>query len=146
MRPETSNVADLHPASEVFYSGALVRIARMMIALSVIAAAGIWLRFGWRIAAGFAAGAAIAYINFHWLKRAVIGLADRITQTPNTQRRSRVVLRFFIRYVLACLAAYWLYRFAPETLIAFLAGLFLPVAAILCEAAFEVYTALARGT
>ena len=145
MRSETNNVADLDPA-EAFYSGALDRIARMMVVLSVIAVAGIWLRFGWRIAAGFAAGAAIAYINFHWLKRAVIALADRITQTPTTQGRSRVVLRFFIRYVLACLAAYWLYRFAPETLTGFLAGLFSPAAAILCEAVFEVYRALARGT
>ena len=43
------------------------------------------------------------------------------------------------------LAAYGILTVSPASLYGLLAGLFLPVAAIACEAAYEVYVALARG-
>ena len=137
------SLADADPAAESFYSGALARISRYMLLLAVLSSALLLLRFGWPIALGFAAGCAIAYLNFHWLKRAVTALADRITQTGS--RRGRVVWKFVLRYVLAGIAAYLLFRLAPVTLKGFLAGLFLPVAAILCEAVYEAYAAVFRG-
>src|SRR5438270_7196916 len=61
--------------SEAFYSGALQRISRTMLLLGVVSSVAAWLRFGWHIAVGFACGCAIAYLNFHWLKRVVSALA-----------------------------------------------------------------------
>ena len=46
-----------------------------MIVLAIVLSAAAWLRLGWRISLGFACGCAIAFLNFHWLKRVVSGLA-----------------------------------------------------------------------
>lgn len=132
-------------ASESFYSGALPRIARAMLFLAVLFTGAAWLRFGWRIALGFACGCAIAYLNFHWLKRVVSALADRITQSGQPRSGKGIVLRFLLRYVLMALAAYVIFTVSPASLYGLFAGLFLPVAGIACEAAYEVYIAITRG-
>jgi hypothetical protein len=131
--------------AESFYSGALTRIPRFMIALGLILSAAGWLRFGWRIALGFACGCAIAYLNFHWLERVVTALADRATQTAYKQSSGGVVFRFLVRYFLMAAAAYAIFSVSPASLYGLFAGLFLPVGGIACEAAYELYMALARG-
>ena len=135
-----------NPNSEAFYSGALDRISRLMLVLAIGLSATAWLRYGWRIALGFACGSALAYLNFHWLKRVVIALADRATQSGQTQSGQGVVLRFLLRYVLMGLAAYAIFSVSPASLYGLFAGLFLPVGAIACEAAYELWIALVRGT
>lgn len=131
--------------SELFYSGALVRIPRFMIALAVILTGAGWIRFGWRVALGFACGCAIAYLNFHWLERVVSALADRATQTAYKQSSGGIVFRFLVRYFLMAAAGYAIFSVSPASLYGLFAGLFLPVGGIACEAAYEVYVALARG-
>jgi len=131
--------------AESFYSGALTRIPRFMIALALILSAGAWLRFGWRIASGFACGCAIAYLNFHWLERVVTALADRATQTAYKQSSGGIVFRFLVRYFLMAGAGYAIFSVSPASLYGLLAGLFLPVGGIACEAIYELYMALARG-
>jgi small-conductance mechanosensitive channel len=131
--------------AESFYSGALARIPRFMIALALLLSGAGWLRFGWRVALGFACGCAIAYLNFHWLERVVAALADRATQTPYKQSSGGIVFRFLVRYFLMAVAAYAIFSVSPASLYGLFAGLFLPVGGIACEAAFELYMALARG-
>jgi hypothetical protein len=137
--------ADEGSRAESFYSGALTRIPRFMIALGFILSAAGWLRFGWRIALGFACGCAIAYLNFHWLERVVTALADRATQTAYKQSSGGVVFRFLVRYFLMAAAAYAIFSVSPASLYGLFAGLFLPVGGIACEAAYELYMALTRG-
>ena len=131
--------------SEAFYSGAVARIPRFMVVLSVILTGGALLHFGWRIATGFASGCAIAYLNFHWLEKVVSALADRATQSAHRQSSGGVVFRFLMRYFLMALGAYVIFSVSPASLYGLFAGLFLPVAGIACEAAYELYAALARG-
>jgi hypothetical protein len=131
--------------ADFFYSGALTRIPRFMIALGAILSAGAWFRFGWRIALGFACGCAIAYLNFHWLERVVSALADRATQTPYKQSSGGIVFRFLVRYFLMAAAGYAIFSVSPASLYGLFAGLFLPVGGIACEAAYELYMALTRG-
>ena len=131
--------------SESFYSGALARIPRFMIAVAAILSTAAWLRFGWRIALGFSAGCAIAYLNFHWLERVVSALADRATQTAYKQSSGGIVFRFLVRYFLMAAAGYVIFSVSPASLYGLFAGLFLPVGGIACEAAYELYMALARG-
>jgi hypothetical protein len=133
------------PNSEAFYSGALVRISRFMLVLAAALTAAAWWRYGWRIALGFLCGSAVAYLNFHWLKRVVSALADRATQPGQVHSSRGVVLRFLLRYVLMGLGAYVIFTVCPASLYGLFAGLFLPVAAIACEAAYEMWVALARG-
>lgn len=131
--------------SELFYAGAIRRIPRFMIALAVACTAGAWMGFGWHVALGLACGCAIAYLNFHWLERVVSGLADRVTRSGQAQSGRGVVLRFLLRYLLMAVVAYAIFSVSPASLYGLFAGLFLPVAGIACEAAYEIYTAFARG-
>ena len=132
-------------AGETFYAGALDRISRVMIVLAVGLSAAAWWRYGGRVALGFACGCAVAYLNFHWLKRVVSALADRATESGRTHSSQGVVLRFLLRYVLMGLGACVIFTVSPASLYGLFAGLFLPVAAIACEAAYEAWVALARG-
>jgi hypothetical protein len=131
--------------SEAFYSGALDRISRLMVVLAVGFSLGAWWHYGGRVWLGFVCGSAVAYLNFHWLKRVVTALADRAMEPGRTQSSKAVVFRFLLRYVLMGLGAYVIFTVSPASLYGLFAGLFLPVAAIACEAAYEAYVALARG-
>jgi hypothetical protein len=135
----------INTASETFYSGALRRVGRFMLVLwpLLVAAAG-W-RFGWRCALGFGFGCAIAYVNFYWLKRVIAGFADRATGAESPGSGQGIVFRFLLRYVLMAIGAYAILTVSPASLNGLLAGLFLPVAAIACEAVYELYAALAHG-
>jgi hypothetical protein len=133
------------PESTAFYSGAIGRITKYM---PVLAAAGTALaswRWGWQFATGFAVGCTIAYVNFYWLKRVVNALADRVTSTGRGESGRGAFTRFLLRYALIAAVAYVILRVSTRSLFGMLAGLFLPVAAIACEATYEVYVALRRG-
>ena len=132
-------------AAERFYSGALDRIRRFMAGLAPLLICAIWWKFGLYSAVGFAFGCAIAYINFYWLKRVINGFVDRATGATTTQSGQGIVSRFLLRYVLMAVGAYVILTVSPASLNGLLAGLFLPVAAIACEAAYEVYAAVSRG-
>jgi hypothetical protein len=132
-------------AADEFYAGALARITRSMIILAILTAIAAWLRFGWRVGLGFICGCVIAYVNFHWLKRVVEALGERIAAAGKAPSQKGIVLRFVLRYLLMGLAAYAIFTVSRASLYGLFAGLFLPVAAILCEAAYEAYAALGRG-
>lgn len=141
--PAPPNLPD--PVAEAFYSGAIGRITRCMPVLGVLGAALAWWRAGLAFAVGFGAGCGIAFLNFHWLKRVVNALAERVTRSGQSESGRAAFTRFPPRYALIALAAYTMLRFSARSLYGLLAGLFLPVAAIACEAAYEVYIALRRG-
>ena len=144
--PGTPNSPDEPSVStSSFYSGALTRISRFMLALAIVLSIAAWLHYGWRFAMGFALGAVIAHLNFHWLKRVVASLVERVTESGQVRSGKGVVVRFLLRYFLMALAAYAILNLAPTSLSDLFAGLFLPVAAIACEAAYELYVALTRG-
>jgi hypothetical protein len=146
LKPDESQPVSVpDPAAEHFYSGALDRIRRFMAALAPLLAIGAWWKFGARPAIGLAFGCAIAYVNFHWLKRVIAGFADRATGTPTSGAGDGIVFRFLLRYVLMAVGAYVILTVSPASLNGLLAGLFLPVAAIACEAVYELYVALRRG-
>ena len=131
--------------AEAFYAGAYARIARLMLVLGAALSVVALVRFGVAIAAGFVVGCAIGMLNFHWLKRVVSALADRATGSGKRQGSAGVVFRFLLRYLLVAVAAYAIFRVSLASLYGLLAGLFLPVAAIMVEAVYEVYVAVRRG-
>lgn len=138
----------LYPVSEngdgAFYSGALVRIAKNMLVIALLLSLAAWWKFGWRTTLGFVAGCAIAWLNFHWLKRVVTALADRVTQSAVKQSSRGVVMRFLLRYFLMVLGAYVMIKRWPESLNGLLTGLFLPVAAVMWEAVRELVFSATR--
>jgi hypothetical protein len=141
----SGNPAGPAPApDDAFYSGAAERIPRFMVALGLVFTAVAGWKFGRASALGFLGGAVIAFLNFHWLKSAVTGLADRITNAGKPQSGKGIVARFLLRYVLMGVAAYGILTSFPASLRGLFVGLFLPVGAIACEAAYESYVAVTR--
>jgi hypothetical protein len=130
---------------EKFYSSALLRIRTFMLVLAPLAGAAAWIKFGWPTAAGFLLGCIIAYLNFQWLKSGVAALADKVSNTGKRQSGKAIIARFLLRYALLGLAAYAILTSFPKSLGGLFAGLFLPVGAIVCEAVYELYTALRPG-
>lgn len=133
------------PASDAFYAGGLERIRKCMLVLAPVFTVAAWVRFGRSPAVGFLLGCVIAYLNFHWLKSAVSGVADRVTNTGKPQSGKGIVARFLLRYVLLGAAAYAILTSFPASLRGLFAGLFLPVGAIVCEAAYELAVGIRRG-
>jgi hypothetical protein len=131
--------------ADAFYSGALERIRWFMMGIALASFVIAFARFGSRAALGVGLGCAIAYLNFHWLKRVVSAMAERITNSGKAHSTKGIVFRFVVRYLLMGIAAYVILSVSPASLYGLFAGLSLPVAAIACEAGYEVYVAVARG-
>jgi hypothetical protein len=134
----------IQSAGDDFYARSLERTQRFMLVLGAAALITSCIFFGWRIGLGFALGGSIAYLNFYWLKKVVAGLAE-LTIGSGTPASSRgVVHRFLLRYFLMAIVAFVILTVSRESLYGLFAGLFLPVAAILCEAVYEAYAAVIR--
>lgn len=134
-----------NPAAEAFYSGAVGRITRTVLVLGISLAPVVWLLYGPKPAAGFLLGGAVSYLNFHWLARAVRGLAGRIVEQQSRERGGTIVARFLFRYVLIGLAAYVTFMGWSGAFHGLLGGLCLPVGAMMAEAGYELYVAMRRG-
>jgi hypothetical protein len=117
-----------------------------MVVLGMVLCLATWVAFGGRAALGFLLGCVIAYLNFQWLKSGVSGLADRVTNTGKPHSGKGIVARFLLRYVLLGIAAYAILTRFPASLRGLFAGLFLPVAAIVCEAVYELWMGLKGET
>ena len=134
---------DLAPADD-FYARTIERVQRIMIVISLAALVTAQMYFGWRTALGVAVGGVVGYLNFYWLKKVVAGIADLAAQSGKRPSSRAVVMRFLVRYFLMALLGFVILTVSRESLYGFFAGLLITVAALLCEAVYETYTALAR--
>jgi hypothetical protein len=140
-------VADAAPqVPDDFYSRALERIHKLMLVLGAAALITATTMFGWRIGLGFAVGGAVSFLNFYWLKKVVAGVAAATIQSGTPASSRGIVHRFLLRYFLMAIAAFVILTVSRDSLYGFFAGLFLPVAAMLCEAGYEAYAVLMRKT
>src|SRR5215469_17118766 len=120
-------------SSETFYRQAVARILKF---LGLLAAAGTLLAFawkGWQAAAGFALGAALAWINFLWLK----GIADSLGDS-GMKASARSAFFFGSRYLILGAVAYVILRLTNISTRAALTGLFVSLGAVLAEIIFEI--------
>src|ERR1700739_3469777 len=90
------------PASDVrlesIYTRAIPRMLRIMLAASVALFAPAFRFYGRAGAIGFAAGAAVSYINFLALARGVESLAERIVDRHSQEEGGKIVPRFLLAY------------------------------------------------
>jgi hypothetical protein len=132
------------PTTNDFSAGALDRVHKFMLVLGAAAMATAFAMLGWRIAAGFAVGGGVSFLNFHWLKKAIAGVTAATVESGTPASSRGVVHRFLLRYFLMALAAFVILTVSRDSLYGFFAGLFLPVAAMLCEAGYETYKVFSR--
>ncbi len=131
--------------AEAFYVNAYERIKKSLIVLLAVLTMAAWGRFGRWVALSFLLGGSIAAINFIWLKRLVVAFAERAIESQGRRSGGGLVSRFLLRYGLVAVGAYVIFKSSALSLYGLFAGLFLPAAAILCEAAYELYVSLRRG-
>lgn len=137
-------------ADEQFVAAAIRRLYWWMAAFSAAATAALLLWKGWWYAAGFAVGASLSILNFHWLKSGVDGLvafsrpaAQTEQETEHARQRGRgLVARWVLRYALIVAVGYVIFQSSAVSMTAFLGGLFIFVAGVLAEMIYE----LAAGT
>jgi hypothetical protein len=130
---------------EQFFADAISRILKFTLLIAALLLLPVCWRFGIPTTVGFAAGAAVSWVNFQSLRRGVEGLAERVAGHPSTQRGGVVVLRFVLRYLLVAACAYAIFKGSRQAFEGFLFGVCLPVAAMLVEAAYETYMVFRRG-
>jgi len=131
--------------ADQFFDRALERVGKFMLILACLGLLVCILLFPWPVAAGFAAGAIVSYTNHRWLERAVEAVGERITSGQSRERGGGIVFRAVLRYVFVAVGAYVIFRISRVGLYGFLGGVCIPIAAIACEVAVEVFVALRRG-
>ena len=127
---------------EAFYSAAERRIERLIAGIGALAAVATWYLWGGRAAAGLAAGAALSWVNYRWMKQGVDTLARLSTAQAGTQRAQvpfSVYLKFLGRYALLIVAAYAILRAFRPPVASLLAGFFSVVAAVLVEMVGQLF-------
>jgi len=90
-------------------------------------------------AGGFAIGAVLSILNFHWLKSAVDGLAAHVGGQKPVRAR-RLVAKWLLRYALIVATGYAILKSSVVSLSAFLGGLLVFVAGVLAEMIYELAT------
>jgi hypothetical protein len=110
---------------------AVERIWKLTFALGGFGASVLLIGWGWTWSAGFAIGAAISALNFHWLYRVA-------TNIGSSQAKPRVAVVLGLRYVILGGVAYGILKYSAISLPALFWGLFVAVAAVVLEILFEL--------
>lgn len=110
-------------------------VERVYRSMAVIAAVGVVIG-GWRWgvpgAAGFAAGAAISFLNFRWLSKLALAIGG-----AEPYKRSTAIL-LALRYVLFAAAGYAIFVYSETGFLAVLAGCCIFIPAVILEAIYEL--------
>ena len=128
--------------SEAFYKAVELRIEKLTVAVGAVSALYAAERWGWRVGAGVAAGAAISWLNFRWLDQGVTALLNAAAGSGADPAPSSPWLyaRFIGRIGLLLLALYAIFKLPWFPGKAVLAGLFSLICAVLLEVSYEVAT------
>lgn len=122
---------------------------RLNFSLGLLLAAGV-LTFlslrDWKMSLGFLLGGLIGVFNFVVLKRTVAAVGEVVAEGRATRSVKRQVFKFFFRYLLLAAVLYVIFKSSAVSVYGLFIGLFLPVAAILIEAIYELYHALRHRT
>jgi ATP synthase I chain len=119
-----------------FYESAERRIEYLTAAIGAAGSAVAVLFWGVRAGVWFAAGAALSWLNFRWMKQGIAALA-RLSAAHAGSEKVRVprtvYAKFIGRYVLLIVVAYVILRNFEFAVVSLMAGLFVVVAAVLVE-------------
>ena len=110
------------------------RLSRWMVLIAVAGMAGLFITGRGRAGLGFAVGAFFGVLNYNWLRQSVEALANAGTVRPP----KRVIVKFAVRYPLAIVALYVLYRTHWLPFMFIIYGLLVPAGAIVIESPFLI--------
>ena len=130
------------------YLDAEHRIEWMTLAFGLAGASFVLLRWGWRPGTGVALGAALAWLNFRWLKQGVTALVRLSTAQAGSEHARvpvSVYVKFFGRFALLLVVVYVILSHSLLPVAAVFGGLFAVVAAVMIELMWELVRGR-RGT
>jgi ATP synthase I chain len=130
------------------YLDAEHRIEWMTLAFGLAGATFVLLRWGWRPGTGVALGAALAWLNFRWLKQGVTALVKLSTAQAGSEHARvpvSVYAKFFGRFALLLVVVYVILSHSLLPVAAVFGGLFAVVAAVMIELMWELVRGR-RGT
>ena len=129
------------PESDSIYNAAERRIEWLTLAFGLVGAALVGVVWGWRMGAGVALGAVLAWLNFRWLKQGVTTLVD-VSAAQGDSAKGRVprgtYLKFFGRFALLLLVVYVILSRSLLPAVAVFGGLFAVAAAVMIEVMWEL--------
>ena len=120
------------------------RVRRCFIAIAMLADAVLLARRRWPAAAGFGIGAVVAFWGMLYLHKTTEDFAAQAAGETAASIGKRITPRMLLRYVVIAVIAYGIFVGSRPAFAGYLGGLFVPVAAMMCEAAYEGWLAL-RG-
>jgi hypothetical protein len=123
------------------YVAAEHRIEWMTLAFGLAGALFVLARWGWRPGAGVALGAALAWLNFRWLKQgvnALVMISAAQANSGNARVPMSVYAKFFGRFALLLTVVYVILSRSLLPVAAVLGGLFAVVAAVMIELMWEL--------
>ena len=126
---------------DTFYATAERRIEYLTLAVGILASAAVLILAGARAGTGLAAGAAVSWINFRWMKQGISALVPLATAQEGAEKPrvpSSVYFKFIGRYALLLIVAYVILSRLRLPVVYLIAGLFTVVAAVLLELIFEL--------
>jgi hypothetical protein len=125
-----------------FVNHAETRIRRCFAGLALAAEVALLALQRWPAAIGFALGALVAAVSTAHLQRVVRAFISRAAGEGSGEPAAATVMRFLVRFALITLLACVIFRVSRPAMYGYVAALFLPVAAMMCEAAWEAWFAL----
>lgn len=128
-----------------FAAGAEHRIRRAFAAGAIATAAVMLVLRRWPLAAGFVVGSIVAFVSMAHLQRVVQAFTARAAGQGSGEPAAATVMRFLMRFALVTLGAYVVFKISRMAAYGYVAALFLPVAAMSCEAACEAWFAMRSG-
>lgn len=109
-----------------FYRQSESRISHLTLILGAVAALPIAYFYGWHWGAGILIGAALAWLNFRWLKQALDALTAAATAQASDQDAKVPVTTYFkalFRYGLIALAVYVIFKCLNVPVLSMILGL-----------------------
>ena len=114
------------PIDESRYRQSESRISHLTLLFGALAALPVGYFHSWRWGAGILIGAALAWLNFRWLKQGLDALTDAATAQADRQKVKVPIgtyLRALFRYGLIALAIYVIFKYLNVPALSMILGL-----------------------
>jgi small-conductance mechanosensitive channel len=108
------------------YRQSETRISQLTLILGAIVGLAVAYFHSWRWGAGIFIGAALAWLNFRWLKQGLDALTETATSQANQKKAKVPIVTYFkalFRYGLIALAVYVIFRYLDVPVLSMVFGL-----------------------
>lgn len=116
------------------------RLGGMILLLVPVGTTVVAWGWGGRLAAAFALGGGLAYLNYRW----IVAVVDTLVRAQQARVPPRIYLKLFLPLVLLVILLYVIFSRSFISAMGVLSGLLLLVAAVLLEALYEIFLEVRR--